>query len=249
LVGKKSGKNGDSKGADASLVWLAVAVGAGVVATAIYALQFGWSSQTLTVLAIALLTAGASLLVGVLLGFLFGIPRASQSAADSQPGKQVSSNSALGVNTNLEQISDWLTKILVGVGLIELGQLSNRGAALVSFIAPALGGDKSAPAASMGILVYFSVAGFLLGFLGTRLHLGPAFSHADQRLRDISETSAAALEALATKMDRGLQDLKGEQEGTEREVAAVRENLTRLQKMFDRLLDLVERVIQALPKP
>src|SRR5690242_16782606 len=47
------------------------------------------------------LGAGAFFAVGMSAGFIFGIPRGSHKY----------------VNSNLEQISDWLTKILVGVGL------------------------------------------------------------------------------------------------------------------------------------
>src|SRR5262245_8259356 len=49
------------------------------------------------------LLAGAAALVGALLGFLFGIPRTLQ-ADPSHPEEGRST-----VNTNLEQISDWLT--------------------------------------------------------------------------------------------------------------------------------------------
>ena len=36
-------------------------------------------------------------------------------------------------SSNLEQIADWLTKILVGVGLVQLGQISREGSRLVRF--------------------------------------------------------------------------------------------------------------------
>src|SRR6185503_13654313 len=59
------------------------------------------------------LVALAPAAVGALLGFVFGIPKTLQSnAPPAADGK-----AAYQVNTNLEQISDWLTKMLVGVGL------------------------------------------------------------------------------------------------------------------------------------
>ena len=80
---------------------------------------------------------------GGFVGFLFGIPRVLQDgqsgSAGPHPGVRpeaptnlrlpsgasASSPSAgsgfrINVNTNLEQISDWLTKIIVGLGLVEL---------------------------------------------------------------------------------------------------------------------------------
>jgi hypothetical protein len=79
--------------------------------------------------------------VGVLLGFLFGIPRTLQQelppsssppapAASPQSPERVFTGANWSyqqtVNTNLEQISDWLTKILVGVGFTQLHQLPSQ---------------------------------------------------------------------------------------------------------------------------
>jgi hypothetical protein len=55
----------------------------------------------------------ASAATGYLLGFLFGISRSLQGGDSSESNSQ-----SFPGNTNLEQISDWLTKILVGVGLV-----------------------------------------------------------------------------------------------------------------------------------
>ncbi len=76
-----------------------------------------WTSGAM----IGVLLALASLVTGLLLGFLFGIPKALQND-HPESGLQ----RAYATNTNLEQISDWLTKILVGVGLVEMGKISAR---------------------------------------------------------------------------------------------------------------------------
>ena len=62
--------------------------------------------------------AAAAQLVGTLVGFLFGIPRTLQSTSDEStsssaplPYHQGGSHRKYLVNTNLEQVSDWLTKI------------------------------------------------------------------------------------------------------------------------------------------
>jgi hypothetical protein len=93
----------------------------------------------LTTASVGLLVAGAGLILGGLIGFLFGIPRSLQSEHPQQPAKskdgadgkddaarkdpQGREPDRYGANTNLEQISDWLTKILVGVGLTQLTRL------------------------------------------------------------------------------------------------------------------------------
>jgi hypothetical protein len=71
------------------------------------------------VFAAAVLTSAAALVVGALLGSLFALPRYRDEESPGQPMR----SSRLTVNANLEQISDWLTEILVGVGLIELGKI------------------------------------------------------------------------------------------------------------------------------
>jgi hypothetical protein len=71
--------------------------------------------------------------IGSLIGFLFGIPRTLQLEVPITPKTQDAGKSdgkddsfRQNVNTNLEQISDWLTKILVGVGLTQLDQAPQR---------------------------------------------------------------------------------------------------------------------------
>ena len=53
------------------------------------------------------------------MGFLFGVPWATQQITREREGTIRGQHSYLP-NTNLEQISDWLTKIIVGVGLVEI---------------------------------------------------------------------------------------------------------------------------------
>jgi hypothetical protein len=86
------------------------------------------------------------------------------------------SGGGLGVNTNLEQISDWLTKILVGVGLTNLEQLGTRLWNVAVMAAPVLGGS---PQVALFCIVSFSIWGFFAAYLLTRLFLAAAFVAAD----------------------------------------------------------------------
>jgi hypothetical protein len=77
---------------------------------------------------LGILVAGTFLLLGAIIGLLFGIPRALQqekvigdSAGSGTSSAGSGTASGYRPNTNLEQISDWLTKILVGVGLTQKG--------------------------------------------------------------------------------------------------------------------------------
>ena len=86
----------------------------------------------------------------------------------------------LRVNTNLEQISDWLTKILVGVGLTQLNKVPGQMTIAASFIAKGMGDDQAHRTLVVAMLIYFPVLGFLSGYLCTRLFLQPAFRRWDR---------------------------------------------------------------------
>ena len=114
--------------------------------------------------ALSVLCSGAFMAIGWGIGFLFGVPRAS--ATDKT------------TNTNLEQISDWLTKVLVGVGLTQLQKIPAQLGLLANYIAKDYGASGSSVfALSMGL--YFSALGFLTGYLLTRLALQEDFDKVD----------------------------------------------------------------------
>lgn len=128
--------------------------------------------------------------LGGLLGFLFGIPKVlQQEATDPTPG---ASRYVLGVNTNLEQISDWLTKLLIGVGLVELSRLPTA----IATVALEMTGNTPGLTKSLAeaIIVLFSVEGFIGGYLCTRLYLPRELRRADQATYD-EETREALAQA------------------------------------------------------
>lgn len=150
--------------------------GVGFVALVVYA---SGSDAPMRVLGCALLIALAAAAAGAMTGFLFGIPRSRsepESISVKTPGQPLR---YLG-NTNLEQISDWLTKILVGVTLTQLSTIRSLGGQLFSSMAPALGGAPDSTVVAGAITVYFAILGFIVGWLTTRLSLGAALSAADK---------------------------------------------------------------------
>ncbi|MEL4896969.1 hypothetical protein [Crocosphaera sp. Alani8] len=142
---------------------------------------------------VSVLIAGTSLLIGGFIGFLFGIPRTLQDS-DSSENSQVSYRA----NTNLEQISDWLTKILVGVGLTQLSSIPYNLEKLSIFLNETLGGnqDKNSGIYAVIVILYFLICGFPLGYLSTRLLITTAFARADN----------AALNEMEKRIDNKLTD-------------------------------------------
>jgi hypothetical protein len=123
-----------------------------------------------------LMWAFACLVLGAVVGFLFGIPRAIQQD-DSNPADQ-QRGYRQKVNTNLEQISDWLTKIIVGVGLVELRrvpELLNRAS---EFVSKGIGGTPEAQVLAASIIIFFVVLGFMSCYLSTRVYLSGTFTRA-----------------------------------------------------------------------
>ncbi len=159
----------------------------GLLGIIVYALHFGRTIQFATVAGIGLLSAGASLMTGGLLGFLFGIPQSKSEKTSAQPPSEQKSSSDADTtpvatyqpNTNLEQVSDWLTKIIVGVGLTQIAQIPAKMKQLASYLSPGLGGTDNSQIFAMALLVYFLACGFLIGYLWTRLYLPGAFRMAD----------------------------------------------------------------------
>lgn len=147
----------------------------------VYALS-GWHeglAKVLLVFSHGTLIAVAFGSVGTLIGFLFGIPRTLQSDSPKTANGQrddASRSYRQNVNTNLEQISDWLTKILVGVGLTQLREMPQRLMGLASYFQSGLNNN---PAVALAVILNSMVFGFFAGYLLTRLFLASAFRLAD----------------------------------------------------------------------
>jgi hypothetical protein len=111
----------------------------------------------------AVAVAGAAALVGGIVGFLFGIPltnkRRSAAAAD---------DSQYEPNTNLEEVSDWLTKIIVGVGLVQVGRAMPALDRLGKSLNDPLGGKPYGGAFGLGLTIFYALLGFLFLYLWSR---------------------------------------------------------------------------------
>ncbi len=129
-------------------------------------------------LSVSAVIAAGSFGIGGLLGFLFGLPKPAGSTEEAETAARTG---ALSPNSNLVQISDWFTKILIGATLVQFKELVNSiGDFATNTLAPALGNDDAAKAYAIALLVASFVTGFLVGYLFTRLILQGRISAADQ---------------------------------------------------------------------
>ncbi len=198
----------------ASILFWVIIIGLAVVV--FHALTSTLVTSRSAAAALGVMLSGGCLLVGGFLGFLFGVPRSLQKEPGQAPAKPSEKAVAGGertgysANTNLEQISDWLTKILVGVGLTQLTELPARLKTLAAYFGPALGGPDYGPPITLALVMFFTIAGFLFGYLWTRLFLGPELAEADvnsivasikEEQDKQSQTDAAALSLVKRYLD------------------------------------------------
>lgn len=129
--------------------------------------------------AVALLWSMAPTGLGAMLGFLFAVPRPrSNGDGKGEGGKHDYQPSPI------DQIADWLTKIIVGVGLVEYAALRDSLWRTARFVGLALGGRDRDVAIALAGMLYFGTIGLLAAYLSTRLYLNRALGAADRQTDD-----------------------------------------------------------------
>ena len=115
-----------------------------------------------------ILVAGASFISGVLLGYLFGLqPTDNSKKSADQP-------SVPRAQTNLVEIADWLTKIILGAGLVQLTRLPKPIWEFATSMSVGVAVNSASldetpnPAIALAIMGFFSTCGLLYGYLWTR---------------------------------------------------------------------------------
>ncbi len=65
-------------------------------------------------------------------------------------------------------MSDWLTKIIVGVGLVQVGRALPARARLAKTLNDPLGGKPYGGAFGLGLTIFYALLGFLFLYLWTQ---------------------------------------------------------------------------------
>jgi hypothetical protein len=105
-------------------------------------------------------------------------------------------------NTNLYQVSDWLTKIVVGVGLVQIGRALPVLTRLAESMKAPLGGQASSAAFGLGLTITYAVLGFFFLYLWSHTlfayELAPSSSFQPELDPHESDPSTAARDQYAT---------------------------------------------------
>jgi hypothetical protein len=121
----------------------------------------------------------AAAAAGAGLGFLFGLPRARVSdltgdgsaAGGSAPGSTTKASTYYLTNSNLIKVSDWLTTIVIGLGLVNLGKAIPALRDLSHALEAPLGGRPYSGAVGVSVLIVGLLAGFILDYLWTSIRV------------------------------------------------------------------------------
>jgi len=129
----------------------------------------------------------AAAAVGAVLGFLFGLPRAR--VADLTSGGDTGTDPATGArastfyltNSNLIKVSDWLTTIVIGLGLVNLGKVVPALRSLGHALHEPLGNAPYSGAVGISVLIVGVLTGFLLDYLWTSIRVRELLEEAERQ--------------------------------------------------------------------
>jgi tetratricopeptide (TPR) repeat protein len=184
------------------------------IAAAIALLSFAIFFQVIGMLLAVVLAAAAA---GGFLGFLFGIPRLLQRSPPALPpapaqvtlsrsgdgsfsaGSNPTSSARTSVsnrlyssNTNLEDISDWVTKIIVGIGLIQAKSIYAKLWEGATNFKAAIPGAVGVDTLFLLVCVAASLGGFLFFYLETRSRIVLLFADVENAAEAPDHGQAAA---------------------------------------------------------
>lgn len=104
-------------------------------------------------------SSGAAFFCGTLAGIIFGLPRtriASASPAFSQGNYRP--------NTNLEDVSDWLSKIIVGIGIAQFPSIVSAFSNIANIVGKSIDTGPSGVVIAISGVIYGMIYGMICGF-------------------------------------------------------------------------------------
>jgi len=170
-------------------IWLTVGTILGLITVGAYAFS------TRANLGLLVLWSLVYLVIGALMGFIFSVPKlisdikapavdtTNLNESDIVKARVATLKNNIQENTNLTQISDWLTKVIVGATLVEIKEVPK----FIYKVAKYMGKGIIVPCGStmnydqttifcVGIILFFSTWGFICGYLVMKLVLTEQFA-------------------------------------------------------------------------
>lgn len=182
--------------------------------------------KEITYLGIGGLIFITAILTGCFIGFLFGIPR-STTSSDGNGGQGQYRD-----NTNLEQVSDWVTKIIVGLGIMQIDSFDQNLSHIARYTAKAYTGFLSTDVAEplcMTLVLSGFIIGFLFAYINSRTFISSLFANfgyeaqdqAVARLRNYALSAEKKPDAETRDAAEKLADMDPEQAATPQDKLAI----------------------------
>ena len=195
--------------------------------------------------AIAVVQALGLFALGSVAGFIFALPRMVAQA--NSDGK----SSAIGVNENLVDVSDWITKSILTLSIANYRDLGPALHSAAEYLA--LQDNQFGRAESMTLIIGYTSLGFLYAYISTRTIITTLLGETTTALRKLgilAEASKAAVDALEgadgdepVKSDDGVAQaerdaaLKFKEENSGATERELRNQMDQLATDFDRARD------------
>jgi hypothetical protein len=141
---------------------------------------------------------GKILFIGLLLGIASFISSFFTGTLFGMPKRNNKKESNYSLNNSLVEISDWLTKIIVGLGLVNIKEIPGYLISLGEYVRESSKyNGQLLNVYSIGIVVYFSFLGLYIGYNYMRLVLSNKYKYADDNLilRELEMVKEKVLEA------------------------------------------------------
>jgi hypothetical protein len=171
LISKSANNSGDTKRYERFVAqYFMISVAGGWIIELFYGLaaepDFASGLRTFCLIWFA---SAAGFFAGSSAGFLFAVPK-------SISGPDVpASQRRFKVNTNLEDVSDWLTKIILGLGLVNIDKIIQFINAVGNAAAKAIGPAQGVKLMVISSMIYGFVAAFIIVYIWTRTILTDEF--------------------------------------------------------------------------
>lgn len=146
----------------------------------------------------------ASFTVGAFLGFLFGLPRArvidplTSEQAEKSDGQTGLATKFLS-NSNLIKVSDWLTTIIIGLTLVNLGELVPAVRELGNALRVPLGNYDYSGVVGVAVAMGSVLAGFLLAYLWTSIKVRRMLEKAEAEANEFHAATRLKVDLLVGK--------------------------------------------------
>jgi hypothetical protein len=123
------------------------------------------------------------LFIGIILGISAFISSFFTGTLFGMPKRNNNKESDYSLNNSLVEISDWLTKIIVGLGLVNLKEIPGYLVSLGEYVRASSKYDgQLLNIYSIGIVIYFSFLGLYIGYNYMRLVLSNKYKSADDNM-------------------------------------------------------------------